>query len=44
MAQGRVLHHGACADARAHRAVEGVFEHRIAIHAVAGQWVAVPVP
>lgn len=42
MQAGRVLHQGACADAATHRAVEAVFEHRIAIHALDGQWVAVP--
>jgi iron complex transport system ATP-binding protein len=40
--QGRLMHHGACEDAVSHRALEDVFEHRIAIHALAGQWVAVP--
>jgi len=44
MQQGRILHHGACADPRAHRALEQVFQHRIAIHALAGQWVALPLP
>ena len=42
MAQGRVAHHGACADAATHRALERVFDHRIAIHPLAGQWIAVP--
>ena len=42
MQAGRVVHQGACADAATHRAVEAVFEHRIAIHALEGQWVAVP--
>jgi len=42
MQAGRVAHQGACADANTHRAVEAVFEHRIAIHALEGQWVAVP--
>ncbi|WP_249931272.1 ABC transporter ATP-binding protein [Ramlibacter sp. 2FC] len=44
MQQGRILHHGACAEPRSHRALEQVFEHRIAIHALAGQWVALPMP
>ncbi|NBY26195.1 MAG: ABC transporter ATP-binding protein, partial [Betaproteobacteria bacterium] len=26
-----------------HRALEQVFDHRIAIHALQGQWVALPV-
>mgnify|MGYP000440983508 FL=1 len=42
MQAGRVVHQGACTDAVTHRAVEAVFEHRIAIHALEGQWVAVP--
>lgn len=43
MRQGRIAHHGACDDAATQRALEQVFEHRIAIHALAGQWVALPV-
>ena len=42
MQAGRVVHQGACTDAATHRAVEAVFERRIAIHALDGQWVAVP--
>ena len=42
MAGGRVLHHGACGDAATHRALETVFDHRVALHHVAGQWLAVP--
>ncbi len=42
MADGRVIHHGGCADAVTHRALEQVFEQRIAIHQFAGQWVALP--
>ncbi|WP_374413093.1 ABC transporter ATP-binding protein [Hydrogenophaga sp.] len=42
MAQGRVTHQGACADAATHRALEAVFDHRIAVHALQGQWVALP--
>jgi iron complex transport system ATP-binding protein len=42
MQAGRVAHQGACADAATHRAVEAVFDHRIAIHPLDGQWVAVP--
>jgi len=44
MAQGRITHHGACADPRSHRALEQVFDQRIAIHAVQGQWVVIPTP
>ena len=42
MAQGRILHQGACADAATHRALEAVFDHRIAVHQLAGQWLATP--
>ena len=42
MADGRVTHQGACSAAATHRALEQVFEHRIAVHALAGQWVALP--
>ena len=42
MAQGRVTHQGDCADAATHRALEDVFDKRITIHALAGQWVALP--
>ena len=43
MRQGRIAHHGACHEVATQRALEQVFEHRIAIHALAGQWVALPV-
>ncbi len=43
MEQGRITHQGACSDATTHRALEAVFENRIAIHALGGQWVALPV-
>ncbi|HEX5806904.1 MAG TPA: ABC transporter ATP-binding protein [Macromonas sp.] len=39
---GRVAHHGVCAEPAAHRALEQVFDQRIAIHPLAGQWVALP--
>ncbi len=42
MAQGRVLHHGASGDAATHRALVDVFDQRIAIHSIEGQWVALP--
>jgi len=42
MQQGRVLHHGACTDASTHRSLESLFEHRIAIHAIAGRLVSLP--
>jgi len=43
VAQGRVTHQGACADAATHRALERVFEGRLAIHALGAQWVALPI-
>jgi iron complex transport system ATP-binding protein len=42
MDQGRVTHQGGCAEAATHRALEAVFEHRITIHQLASQWVALP--
>jgi iron complex transport system ATP-binding protein len=42
MAKGRVLHHGRCDDAATHRALEAVFDGRVAVHRVANQWLAVP--
>jgi iron complex transport system ATP-binding protein len=42
MQAGRVVHQGACAEAATHRAVEAVFDKRLAIHAFEGQWVALP--
>ena len=43
VAQGRVTHQGACADAATHRALERVFGGRLAIHALGAQWVALPI-
>jgi iron complex transport system ATP-binding protein len=42
VADGRIVHHGDCADPATHRAVEQVFGGRVKVHAVAGQWVALP--
>ena len=42
MDKGRVTHQGACSDAATHRALEEVFDHRIAVHQLAGQWLALP--
>ena len=42
MAHGRICHQGPCADPASHCALEAVFDARIAIHAVQGQWVALP--
>jgi iron complex transport system ATP-binding protein len=43
MNEGRVIHHGACAHAATHRALEEVFARRLAVHTLAGQWVALPI-
>ncbi|MDP3131346.1 MAG: ABC transporter ATP-binding protein, partial [Burkholderiaceae bacterium] len=40
--QGRLLHCGPSGDAATHRALEAVFEHRIGIHRLMDQWVALP--
>ena len=42
MRQGRVEYAGRCADERAHQQLEAVFEHRIAIHPLNNQYVALP--
>lgn len=42
MQQGRVVHAGRAAEPAAHRALESVFDHRIAIHALGPHWVALP--
>jgi iron complex transport system ATP-binding protein len=42
MAQGQVTHQGDCTDAVTHRALEAVFDHRIDIRSLDGQWVALP--
>jgi iron complex transport system ATP-binding protein len=42
MADGRVTHQGNCNDAATHRALERVFDQRIGVHQLAGQWVALP--
>jgi iron complex transport system ATP-binding protein len=42
MAQGRITHQGGCNAATTHRALEAVFDDRIAVHALQGQWVALP--
>lgn len=42
MAAGRMTHQGACSDSATHRALEAVFDHRLAIHSIHGQWVALP--
>ena len=40
--QGLVRHHGACNDPATHAAIEAVFNHRIRICALDGQWVVLP--
>ncbi len=40
VARGRVLHQGPCRDPATHRQLEQVFDQRISIVPVAGQWVA----
>jgi len=42
MGAGQILHQGRCTDAATHRALEAVFQRRIGIHSLAGQWVALP--
>ena len=42
MADGRLMHHGAAADVSTHRALERVFDDRVAVHSVAHQWIALP--
>lgn len=39
---GRVRHVGACTDPASHRALEAVFQQRIAVRALGDQWVALP--
>jgi len=41
--KGKLHHHGASGDAATHAALTRVFDGRIAIHQLAGQWVVVPV-
>ena len=42
MAAGRVVHHGPCSDADTRRALEKVFDERISVRQLAGQWLALP--
>jgi iron complex transport system ATP-binding protein len=39
---GRVVHHGPTGSASTHQALRDVFDQRVAVHPVAGQWVALP--
>ncbi len=40
MREGRVLHHGPCGDAATHAALRQVFDERVAVHRIQGQWIA----
>jgi iron complex transport system ATP-binding protein len=42
MDQGQVIHHGPSHEADTRAAIEAVFDHRISIHALDGQWVVLP--
>jgi iron complex transport system ATP-binding protein len=42
VADGRVAHHGPCADPRTHAALRAVFGGRVQVHDVGGRWVALP--
>ena len=42
MQAGCIAHQGASSDPATHRAVQQVFDQRVAIHALEGQWVALP--
>ena len=39
---GRLAHHGACDDPATHQALRHVFDHRVRVQALEGQWVALP--
>jgi iron complex transport system ATP-binding protein len=39
---GHIVHQGACGDQATHRSLEAVFQHRLTIHALSHQWVALP--
>ncbi len=39
---GRLVHHGAPADAATREAVQAAFDHALTLHEVDGQWVALP--
>jgi iron complex transport system ATP-binding protein len=42
MAQGRIVHQGPCADPATHAALAHVFDHRLQVRSLDGQWVALP--
>ena len=43
MREGRIVHHGPCAEAATQRAIEAVFDHRLSLRTLDGQVVALPV-
>ena len=42
MAGGRVTYEGLCRETATHRALEAVFDYRVAVLSVADQWIALP--
>ncbi|MDB5943790.1 MAG: yusV [Ramlibacter sp.] len=42
MAAGRVVHQGGTSDVATHEALARVFDGRVAVHSLAGQWIALP--
>jgi iron complex transport system ATP-binding protein len=42
MDAGRVAHQGGCGEAATHEALQNVFQGRLAVHSMAGHWVALP--
>ena len=40
---GAIAHHGRCASAHTHRALQAAFDERVSVHQVGDQWVALPV-
>ena len=42
MQAGRIVHQGACSEPTTHRAIEAVFDNRIAIQSIHSHWIAVP--
>jgi iron complex transport system ATP-binding protein len=42
LAAGRIVHQGACGDAATHEALAKVFDRRLRVRALDGQWVALP--
>lgn len=42
MQQGKLMHQGRCEHQSSHQALCAVFDHRIEIHTVRGQWIALP--